>query len=221
MGVLGLMLLIYWVCNFIGMIFPNFRMSLRLHGSNKFLLFFIFLYYFVDRPSPVQAPNGVPIYRTDRGGEVTYHGPGQLVVYPILDLRRQPYQKDLHWYLRCMEEVIIRTLAVYDIVGVRDEINTGVWVGDEKIAAVGVSSSRWITTHGFSLNVNPDMSFFDTSFIIPCGIEERGVTSIFKIFQEQGKLASSVPSLQQISEVVLMCFNDTFGVFTKSGRKLS
>lgn len=82
-------------------------------------------------------------------------------------------------------------------------------------------TSRWITTHGFSLNVNPDMSFFDTSFIIPCGIEERGVTSIFKIFQEQGKLASSVPSLQQISEVVLMCFNDTFGVFTKSGRKLS
>jgi len=79
----------------------------------------------LDRPSPVFSPDGIPIYRTERGGEVTYHGPGQLVIYPLLDLCQPPYKKDLHWYLHCIEEVIIRTLREYKIVGVRDEINTG------------------------------------------------------------------------------------------------
>jgi len=82
----------------------------------------------LDPPIPVYAPNGVPIYRIERGGEVTYHGPGQLVVYPLLDLRRQPYKQDLHWYLRCVEEVVIQVLKEYDIKGVRDEINTGKFI---------------------------------------------------------------------------------------------
>ena len=106
------------------------------------------------------ALNGVPIYHVERGGEVTFHGPGQLVVYPLLDLRRPPYKQDLHWYLQMVEEVVIQTLLAYEIKGYRDDINTGVWVGKEKVAAVGVTSSRWITTHGFALNVSPDQSFF-------------------------------------------------------------
>ena len=79
----------------------------------------------IDPPKPVIAPNGVPIYRIERGGEVTYHGPGMLVVYPLLDLRRDPYKQDLHWYLRCVEEVIIQVLKEFNITGVRDDINTG------------------------------------------------------------------------------------------------
>jgi lipoyl(octanoyl) transferase len=150
-----------------------------------------------DSSVPVMAPNGVPIYRVERGGEVTFHGPGQLVVYPLLDLRRPPYKQDLHWYLRMVEEVVIQTLLAYEIKGYRDDINTGVWVGKEKVAAVGVTSSRWITTHGFALNVSPDLSFFDTSNILPCGIEGRGVTSIEKILSEGG--SSDIPTIEDVA----------------------
>ncbi|EEC51903.1 lipoate-protein ligase, partial [Phaeodactylum tricornutum CCAP 1055/1] len=131
--------------------------------------------------SPVLAPNGVPVYRVERGGEVTFHGPGQLVVYPLIDLTREPFQQDLHWFLRKVEEVVIQTLQAYGIDGVRDEMNTGVWVDHRKVCAVGLSSSRWITTHGFALNICPDLTYFDTSIILPCGIDGRGVTSIAQI----------------------------------------
>jgi lipoyl(octanoyl) transferase len=121
------------------------------------------------------ASVGAELVRTDRGGDVTYHGPGQLVGYPILDLK--PDRRDLHRYVRDLEEALIRSLAVYGIEAGRTEGLTGVWVGDEKIAAIGVRvSSGWITSHGFALNVSSDLSFFDA--IVPCGIRDRGVTSI-------------------------------------------
>lgn len=147
------------------------------------------------------APNGVPIYRVERGGEVTFHGPGQLVVYPLFDLRRQPFQQDLHLYLRMVEEVIIRTLREYEIDACRDEINTGVWVDKCKVAAVGVTASKWITTHGFALNINPDLSYFDTSNILPCGIEGRGVTSMHAILKQRGE--TQIPTIEDVAKVVL------------------
>ncbi len=156
--------------------------------------------------SPVVAPNGVPVYRVDRGGEVTFHGPSQLVVYPMLDLQQDCYKADLHWYLRQIEEVVIKVLKQhYGIQGNRDEINTGVWVDLNKIAAVGISSSRWITTHGFALNVNPDLEYFDTSLILPCGIEGRGVTSMGKVLKE-------VPTLGEVAGFVTETMQDVFGV---------
>ena len=168
--------------------------------------------------SPVYAPNDAPIYRVERGGEVTYHGPGQIVGYPLLDLREFPYKQDLHWFLRMVEEVVIQTLKAYDIEGCRDEENTGVWVGDDKVAAVGVSSSRWITTHGFAINVCPDLKYFDTSIIIPCGIEGKGVTSISQILQERG--ISEQVKLLDVADTVVQSFEKVFGVSTTEGTSL-
>jgi len=120
------------------------------------------------------ASRGITVVRTDRGGDITYHGPGQLVGYPILDLTN--YSRDLHRYLRDLEEVVIRTLAGNGIPAHRLSGYTGVWAGNEKICAIGVKSSRWVTMHGFALNVATDLSFFGR--IIPCGIFDRGVTSM-------------------------------------------
>jgi lipoyl(octanoyl) transferase len=170
--------------------------------------------------SPVIAPRDVPIFRIERGGEVTFHGPGQLVVYPLLDLQREPYKQDLHWYLRMVEQVVILTLQHYNIDGVRDEINTGVWVGENKVAAVGVSSSRWITTHGFALNVYPDLSYFDTSVILPCGIDGKGVTSIAEVLKERAGDAAKVPSVEDVATVVLQSIQDVFGIEIKTGKSL-
>ncbi|GKY93170.1 hypothetical protein MPSEU_000285000 [Mayamaea pseudoterrestris] len=164
--------------------------------------------------SPVVAPNGVPIYRVERGGEVTFHGPGQLVVYPMLDLQQAPFRQDLKWYLCMLEEVVINVLEEYDIVGVRDCINTGVWVDQRKICAVGVSASRWITTHGFALNVSADLDYFDASFITPCGIEGRGVTSLAEILQRRG---AEVPTLSEVSNVVLDKIQQAFRIDLEHG----
>jgi lipoyl(octanoyl) transferase len=117
---------------------------------------------------------GVSVYHNDRGGDITYHGPGQLVGYPILDLNH--YYLDLHRYLRDIEQVIILTLAYYGVTATRDVDYTGVWVGTDKICAIGVKTSRWVTMHGFALNINTDLSHFGR--IIPCGIFEKGVTSL-------------------------------------------
>lgn len=116
------------------------------------------------------------LYRTERGGEVTWHGPGQVVGYPILDLKY--HKQDLHWYLRSLEEVILRSLARHPppVIPERDPRGTGVWVGKRKVAAVGLNASRWVTSHGFAVNVTPDMSHFDN--ITPCGIEDRGVIAM-------------------------------------------
>ena len=117
---------------------------------------------------------GVAIVPTDRGGSITWHGPGQLVVYPIVDLTQR--EMDVHKYVRDLEEVIIRTLADFSISADRDEDHVGVWVGQEKIAAIGVKIRKWVTKHGFAINVNSDLTTF--SLINPCGITDKGVTSI-------------------------------------------
>ena len=122
----------------------------------------------------------VDVFNIERGGDITFHGPGQLVVYPILDLSN--YKKSVSWYMRTLEQVLIDTLIEFKIIAQRNEGLTGVWVGDEKIAALGVRISRWVTMHGFSLNVNPDLSFYDG--IIPCGIFDHGVTSMEQLLGE-------------------------------------
>ena len=122
----------------------------------------------------------VDVFNIERGGDITFHGPGQLVVYPILDLSN--YKKSVSWYMRTLEQVLIDTLIEFKITAQRNDGLTGVWVGDEKIAALGVRISRWVTMHGFALNVNPDLSFYDG--IIPCGIFDHGVTSMEQLLGE-------------------------------------
>ncbi len=136
--------------------------------------------------------SGVAVERTDRGGQVTYHGPGQLVGYPILSL--QPDRRDVGRYLRDLEEVLIRTLGRFGITAGRREGFTGVWAGDGKIAAIGVHLSRWVTTHGFALNVTTDLSRFD--LIVPCGIRGAGVTSMRRLLERD------VPLLEVAERVV-------------------
>jgi len=133
----------------------------------------------------------IDVFNIERGGDITFHGPGQLVGYPILDLAN--YKKSVDWYMRSLEQLTIDVLGEFGILAHRVEGLTGVWVGDEKIAAQGVRLSRWVTMHGFSLNVDPDLSFYDG--IIPCGIFDRGVTSMQRLLgttQKMGKVKSLV-----------------------------
>ena len=126
----------------------------------------------------------VDVYKIERGGDITFHGPGQLVCYPIIDLSN--YKKSVTWYMRTLEQITIDVLEEFNILAKRVEGLTGVWVGDEKIAAQGVRISRWVTMHGFALNVNPDLRFYDG--IIPCGIFDHGVTSMEKLLGETQKI---------------------------------
>ena len=144
---------------------------------------------------------GARLFWVDRGGDVTYHGPGQLVGYPIVHLPR--LGKDVHAHLRRIEETLIRALADFGLEGRRDPEYTGVWVGDEKIAAIGVRVSHWVTSHGFALNVDPDLGYFAN--IIPCGIRHKGVTSLAKL------LGRSV-SRTEAETAVLRHFQDVFEV---------
>jgi lipoate-protein ligase B len=126
-------------------------------------------------PSETLAQEGIEVCRTDRGGDVTYHGPGQIVGYSIMDLKEQG--RDLHQYIRNMEQVLIDTLAEYGINAGRDPKHPGVWVKNEKIAAIGIAvKNGWITMHGFALNADPNMNHF--RMIVPCGITDKGVTSM-------------------------------------------
>jgi lipoate-protein ligase B len=120
---------------------------------------------------------GIDFWSVDRGGDITYHGPGQLVGYPLLTLKAG--ERDVHNYMRKLEESLIRLLALYGIEGLRENKLTGVWTRDGKIGAMGVHISRWITRHGFALNVNTDLTYFN--LIVPCGISGRGVTSMEKL----------------------------------------
>ena len=123
------------------------------------------------------ASRGVEVHETGRGGDITYHGPGQLVGYPNIDLK--PDRCDVHRYVRDLEDVLIRTASDYGIAAGRVDGLTGVWVGHEKLAAIGVRIARWITSHGFAINVSTDLEYFN--LIVPCGIADRGVTSLARL----------------------------------------
>jgi len=120
---------------------------------------------------------GIAVHETGRGGDITYHGPGQIVGYPILDLK--PDRCDVHRYVRDLEQVLIRTAADYGIAAHRIDGLSGAWVGDDKLAAIGVRIARWVTSHGFALNVATDLAYFQ--LIVPCGISGRGVTSLERL----------------------------------------
>ena len=147
-------------------------------------------------PAQTQAT----LWRTERGGEVTYHCPGQIVGYPILNLNR--YRPDLHWYLRQLEAVLIQVLQLYGLDAERVPGLTGVWVEGRKVAAIGIKVSRWITMHGFALNVCPDLSGFEQ--IVPCGIADKPV----------GSLAQFRPDvdLHQVRQQIAACFAEVFQV---------
>ena len=141
-----------------------------------------------------RAARGIELFETGRGGDVTYHGPGQLIGYPILDLK--PDRKDLHRYLRDIEQVLIDVLETLGVEGQRAEGYTGVWVEDRKVAAIGVRvSSGWITSHGFALNVRPDLSYFGT--IVPCGIADRAVTSLQELLGRPIEVEEVLPAVQE------------------------
>ena len=156
------------------------------------------------------AKKGATFYKINRGGDITYHGPGQIVGYPIIDLEN--FFTDIHKYLRSLEEVIIRTLADYGIKGERSEGETGVWldVGTpfaRKICAMGVRASRWVTMHGFALNVNTDLGYFDN--IIPCGIRGKAVTSL------NVELSKEKVDIEEVKIYILKHFEEIFGVSIK------
>lgn len=144
----------------------------------------------------------VPVVRMDRGGEVTYHGPGQLVAYPILDLRG--YKQDIHWYIRALEEVVIRALARFGIKAVREDGLTGVWVDGSKVAAVGIKCRRWVTMHGFAINVDA-VSLENFAGIVPCGLENRQVGYVNQFLDTE-------ISLQDMAGAVLLSFEEVMRV---------
>ncbi|WP_295617370.1 lipoyl(octanoyl) transferase LipB [Chamaesiphon sp. GL140_3_metabinner_50] len=147
------------------------------------------------------------LYRVERGGEVTYHCPGQIIVYPILNLRY--YKQDLHWYLRQLEEVVLRVLVLNNLAGERIDGLTGVWLEGRKVAAIGIKVSRWVTMHGFALNVCPDLSGFDR--IVPCGIADRSV----------GSMAEFIPNINPIlvRKQIIEVFSEVFGLEMSDGRE--
>ena len=147
------------------------------------------------------AAKGAQLFWIDRGGDVTYHGPGQLVGYPIVHLER--LGKDIHLHLRRIEETLIRALGDFGLEGRRDPAYTGVWVGDDKVAAIGVRVSKWVTSHGFALNVATDLDYFAN--IIPCGIAGRGVTSLTRLLGRE-------VSRGEAEAAVVRRFGEVFGV---------
>ncbi len=150
-----------------------------------------------DRSHVLASPErlatlGVELHETGRGGDVTYHGPGQVVGYPIVDLR--PDRCDVHAYVRDLEEVMIRAARTFGVEATRVAGLTGIWVGNEKLAAIGVRISRWVTSHGFAFNVNTDLSHF--ALIVPCGINDRGVTSLAKLLGRAVPMAEVEDALE-------------------------
>ena len=142
---------------------------------------------------------GVEVHETGRGGDITYHGPGQIVGYPIMDL--QPDRCDVHRYVRDIEEVLIRTASDYGVEAGRVEGLTGVWVGRDKLAAIGVRIARWVTSHGFAFNVTTDLEYF--GLIVPCGLDDRGVTSLARL---RGQPVDRV----EVEDRIVAHFGDVF-----------
>jgi len=184
--------------------------SQRISGQidDQLLLVEHFPVYTLGKNTPkehllTKESDNISIIQTDRGGDITFHGPGQLVGYPILDLNQ--YKRSISWYMRELEQLIIDVLKEYDINAGRKKGLTGVWVKGKKIAALGVRISKWVTMHGFSLNINPDLKYYQG--IIPCGISEYGVTSMAKI------LGKNVPSMMEIKETLVKHFISKFSVY--------
>ena len=147
------------------------------------------------------AARGAQVFHTDRGGDVTYHGPGQLVGYPILDLTQ--HRRDIAWYMRSLEEVFIRAARDYGIEAGRSPGAAGVWVGNDKLVAMGVHLSRWVTSHGFAFNLNTDLRYFE--WIVPCGLPGKGVTSLAKLLGREVKR-------EEVATPVVEHFGAVFGV---------
>jgi lipoyl(octanoyl) transferase len=147
--------------------------------------------------SDALSTRGIEVLETGRGGDITYHGPGQIVGYPIIDL--QPDRADVHRYVRDLEEVLIRVAADCGVAAGRVAGLTGVWVGQEKLAAIGVRISRWITSHGFALNVTTDLDYFN--LIVPCGVADRGVTSLARLGASADRAAVEDRIITRFAEV--------------------
>jgi len=145
---------------------------------------------------------GIGFYPTSRGGDITYHGPGQIVLYPIFDLDQ--HFRDIHKYLRLLEEAVILTLADFGIMAGRSDGQTGVWIGNRKICAMGVKASKWIVMHGLALNVSPDLRFF--SYIVPCNIADKDVTSM------QRELGGTTPAMHEVQARLLHHLSALFGL---------
>jgi len=160
-----------------------------------------------SRPSHVLRPDGLDIFEIERGGDVTFHGPGQLVGYPILDLAG--HKPDLHWYLRTLEEALVIALAELGISAGRNPPFTGVWTRNRKIASIGIHVKQWVTWHGFALNVTTDLAQFER--IVPCGIAGVAMTSVER---ERGAGSGERNLWEQAAEAVIGGFETAFGVTT-------
>ena len=150
-------------------------------------------------PAEILEAQGVALEEADRGGDVTYHGPGQLVAYPVLGLAQ--WRKSVNWYLRTLEETLIAVLADYGLRGEREAGLTGIWVDGAKVAAIGVGLRHWVTYHGIALNVDPDMKHF--GLIVPCGLADKPVTSLAKLLGE-------APSMDEVTQRFVAAFHRCF-----------
>ena len=184
--------------------------SQRISGQidDQLLLVEHFPVYTLGKNTPrehllTKESDNISIIQTDRGGDITFHGPGQLVGYPILDLNQ--YKRSITWYMRELEQLIIDVLKEYDINAERKKGLTGVWVKGKKIAALGVRISKWVTMHGFSLNINPDLKYYQG--IIPCGIKDYGVTSMADL------LGNDVPDMLEIKDTLVQHFIAIFSIY--------
>ena len=184
--------------------------SQRISGQidDQLLLVEHFPVYTLGKNTPrehllTKESDNISIIQTDRGGDITFHGPGQLVGYPILDLNQ--YKRSITWYMRELEQLIIDVLKEYDINAERKKGLTGVWVKGKKIAALGVRISKWVTMHGFSLNINPDLKYYQG--IIPCGIKDYGVTSMANLF------GNDVPDMSEIKDTLVQHFIAKFSIY--------
>jgi lipoate-protein ligase B len=166
--------------------------------------------HLIASPALLEA-RGVERFDVERGGDVTFHGPGQLVAYPIIDLAR--HKQDLHWYLRQVEETIIRSLAPFGIAAERRSGLTGVWTGGRKIASIGVHARQWVTWHGFALNVTTDLSYFD--LIVPCGIQGVTMTSVEQELLRRADATCLAPSpalAEEVQDAVIASACAVFGL---------